>query len=175
MSHQPDITAVLAWAARVVQDARYLQAAARGEPVPALSITSTPDLAAAQASPASPYGSTVRGPKIIPVQPHYPYGRSKHGRYDAASAAEVAEGVEPEGHNGRVLPGVMTAAEVATAFRTDQKSVIRWAKAGTLRSFKTPGVTGHGHHRFYRAEVEALMAGRPLTRHELDALVRGDL
>jgi hypothetical protein len=31
----------------------------------------------------------VRGPKIIPVKPHYPYGRSKHGRYHAASPAEA--------------------------------------------------------------------------------------
>jgi hypothetical protein len=76
--------------------------------------------------------------------------------------------------NGRELPEAMTAAEVAAAFRTDRKSVIRWAKAGTLRSFKTPGLTGHGHHRFYRAEVEALVAGKPLTSEQLDALVRGE-
>ncbi|MCW2898852.1 MAG: hypothetical protein JWO67_1117 [Streptosporangiaceae bacterium] len=53
------------------------------------------DLAAAEASPANPHGP-VRGPRIIPVRPRYPYGRTKHGRFDAGSAAEVAEGAEPE-------------------------------------------------------------------------------
>lgn len=76
--------------------------------------------------------------------------------------------------NGRKFPELMTATEVAAAFKTDPKSVIRWAKAGTLRWFKTPGTGGSGHHRFYRAEVEALIAGKPLTAAELDALVRGD-
>jgi hypothetical protein len=77
--------------------------------------------------------------------------------------------------NGREFPELMTAAEVGAAFRTDPKSVIRWVKAGRLRSFKTPGIAdGHGHYRFYRAEVEALIAGKPLTAAELDALIRGE-
>lgn len=75
---------------------------------------------------------------------------------------------------GRKFPEVMTPAEVAAAFGVDTASVKRYAQAGTLRSFRTPGLTGHGHHRFYRAEVEALIAGKPLTSEQLDALVRGE-
>ena len=76
--------------------------------------------------------------------------------------------------NGRKFPELMTPAEVGAALRVDAASVKRWAKAGRLRSFPTPGITGHGHRRFYRAEVEALIAGEPMTEAELDALVRGE-
>jgi hypothetical protein len=82
MTGQPDISPDLR---RQLTDLRDTLTALLGE--------ARPDLDAAQASPANPYGS-VRTPKIIPVKPHYPYGRSKHGRYDAASAAEVAKGVD---------------------------------------------------------------------------------
>ena len=77
MTGHPDLAAVIAWSEQVIRDVCYLRAAALGEPTPALSITSTPDLAAAQASPDNPYGSYV-------------------SPYTAASPAEVAEGVEPD-------------------------------------------------------------------------------
>jgi excisionase family DNA binding protein len=54
---------------------------------------------------------------------------------------------------------LLTPAEVAAAFRVDVKTVTRWAVAGRLRAVRTPGVKGPGHRRYYRAEVEALLAG----------------
>lgn len=48
---------------------------------------------------------------------------------------------------------LMTASEVAEAFRVDPKTVTRWAKAGRLSWIKTPG----GHHRFRETEVRALL------------------
>lgn len=74
----------------------------------------------------------------------------------------------------RAFPELMTPAEVGTAFGVDPKTVTRWAKTGRIRSIRTPGVTGYGHHRFFRAEVDALIAGKPLTSEQLDALVRGE-
>jgi excisionase family DNA binding protein len=49
--------------------------------------------------------------------------------------------------------GLMTPAEVATAFRVDPKTVTRWAKAGKLSSVRTPG----GHRRYREAEVRGLL------------------
>jgi len=49
---------------------------------------------------------------------------------------------------------LLTPAEVAHAFRVDSKTVVRWAKAGKLTSFRTLG----GHRRYRRDEVEALLA-----------------
>jgi predicted site-specific integrase-resolvase len=74
----------------------------------------------------------------------------------------------------RGFPEMMTLAEVAAAFRVTDHTVGRWTAAGKLRSFRTPGVTGHGHHRYFRAEVDAVIAGKPLTSEQLDALVRGE-
>ncbi|MGV2383720.1 MAG UNVERIFIED_CONTAM: BldC family transcriptional regulator [Thermobifida fusca] len=50
---------------------------------------------------------------------------------------------------------LMTPAEVAQAFHVDPKTVTRWARAGRLRSVRTPG----GHRRYFRSEVEALLLG----------------
>jgi excisionase family DNA binding protein len=47
----------------------------------------------------------------------------------------------------------MTPAEVAAVFRVDARTVLRWAKAGKLRSVRTLG----NHRRFYRSEVMALL------------------
>ncbi|MEE2041295.1 BldC family transcriptional regulator [Nocardiopsis sp. CT-R113] len=51
---------------------------------------------------------------------------------------------------------VLTPAEVAHLFRVDPKTVTRWAQAGKLTSFRTPG----GHRRYRGTEVRALL-GRP--------------
>src|SRR6266568_8429220 len=80
MTGQPDIAAVLAWAGVVARDAQYLAAALRGEPVPALSVTAAP----------VPAGFIARHPgsrdhRTLAEQ--QAGGGSKHGRYDAASAA----------------------------------------------------------------------------------------
>lgn len=55
-------------------------------------------------------------------------------------------------------PDPMTPSEVARDFRVDPKTVTRWAQAGKIKSFKTPG----GHRRFRRADVlELLEAEKP--------------
>jgi excisionase family DNA binding protein len=48
---------------------------------------------------------------------------------------------------------LMTPAEVAKAFRVDNKTVVRWLNAGKLEGVKTPG----GHARFRRDSVMALI------------------
>jgi excisionase family DNA binding protein len=48
-----------------------------------------------------------------------------------------------------------TSQEVAAAFRVDVKTAIKWAQAGKLPSFKTPG----GGWRFRESEVRALLTG----------------
>jgi excisionase family DNA binding protein len=47
----------------------------------------------------------------------------------------------------------MSPCEVAAVFRVDPKTVTRWAKAGLLESFRTPG----GHRRYRPRDVEELM------------------
>jgi excisionase family DNA binding protein len=54
----------------------------------------------------------------------------------------------------------LTAPEVAVLFRVDPKTVVRWANAGVLPSFRTPG----RHRRFYRADIIPLLktgTGKP--------------
>jgi excisionase family DNA binding protein len=58
--------------------------------------------------------------------------------------------------------GLLTAAEVATIFQVDPKTVTRWAKAGKLTSIRTLG----GHRRYKESEVWALLAGIPQPRSE---------
>jgi len=48
---------------------------------------------------------------------------------------------------------VLSAAEVARMFGVDPKTVARWAKAGKIPSFRTPG----GHRRYYERDMLALM------------------
>jgi excisionase family DNA binding protein len=50
-----------------------------------------------------------------------------------------------------------TTAEVAAFMRVDRGTVVRWAKAGDLRSIRTPG----GHRRFRESDVGALLAPPP--------------
>lgn len=47
----------------------------------------------------------------------------------------------------------MRAGEVAALFRVDPKTVARWADAGRLPAFRTPG----GHRRFRTADIKALL------------------
>ena len=52
---------------------------------------------------------------------------------------------------------LMTPSEVAALFRVDVKTITRWAKAGKLPCFKTPG----GHRRYRRGDIDrALTRGR---------------
>jgi excisionase family DNA binding protein len=54
---------------------------------------------------------------------------------------------------------LLTVAEVAAVFRVDAKTINRWANGGRLRSVRTPGGAGPGHHRFSRTDIEALLNG----------------
>ena len=53
------------------------------------------------------------------------------------------------------LPELMTPGQVAEVLKVDPKTVTRWAKAGKIRSARTPG----GHCRLFRADVEAMLRG----------------
>jgi excisionase family DNA binding protein len=57
---------------------------------------------------------------------------------------------------------LMTPGEVAQLFRVDAKTVSRWAAAGKLPSFKTPG----GHRRFDSVKVLELL--RRTTEDQVD-------
>ena len=58
---------------------------------------------------------------------------------------------------------LMLREEVAAAFRVDPRTVARWARTGKVASFRTLG----GHRRYFRAEIDALLAGRPLTAEQV--------
>lgn len=62
---------------------------------------------------------------------------------------------------------LMTPLQVAQLLRVDPKTVGRWADAGRISSFRTPG----GHRRFLESEVRALIHGavpsvKPAVRRE---------
>ena len=61
---------------------------------------------------------------------------------------------------------LMTSSEVAAAFRVDMKTVARWRKTGKIASTAMPS---DRNFRFFRAEIEALLRGKPLTPEELAA------
>jgi excisionase family DNA binding protein len=48
---------------------------------------------------------------------------------------------------------MLTSAEVASLFRVNVKTPVRWAKAGRLSVIRTPG----GHLRYSEHEVRALL------------------
>lgn len=50
---------------------------------------------------------------------------------------------------------LLTPGEVAAWLRVDSKTVGRWADAGRIKSFRTPG----GHRRFLESDVRALLDG----------------
>ena len=57
---------------------------------------------------------------------------------------------------------VLSSAQVAAMFGVDPKTVTRWANAGRVTSFRTPG----GHRRFRESEMRALVEGVPQQRAE---------
>ncbi len=54
------------------------------------------------------------------------------------------------------LTTLLTPAQVARLYNVDPKTVTRWAKAGKVRSIRTPG----GHRRFPAAQFAAVIAAR---------------
>jgi excisionase family DNA binding protein len=52
------------------------------------------------------------------------------------------------------LPDLLTPAEVASLFRVDPRTVVRWWKVGKLTARRTVG----GHRRYDRGSVVALLA-----------------
>ena len=75
----------------------------------------------------------------------------------------------------RKLPYLMTPGEVSAAFKVSMSTPLRWARQGKLRTVRLPGQgDGPGDHRYYAAQVAAMIAGQPLTEAQLDALVRGE-
>jgi excisionase family DNA binding protein len=48
---------------------------------------------------------------------------------------------------------LLKPGEVAVIMRVDPKTVTRWAKAGRVKSMRTPG----GHHRFRESLVRQLL------------------
>jgi predicted site-specific integrase-resolvase len=61
---------------------------------------------------------------------------------------------------------LMVPEEVAAVFRVDPKTVSRWGRVGRLATFRTPG----GRRRYYRDQVDAIVAGQPLTPEQVTAL-----
>jgi excisionase family DNA binding protein len=53
---------------------------------------------------------------------------------------------------------VLIASEVAALFGVDPKTVTRWAKAGKIECFWTPG----GHRRYDRQVVEETLNRKPV-------------
>lgn len=49
---------------------------------------------------------------------------------------------------------LMSAKDVAALFHVHRTTLYRWAKAGRITTTLTPG----GHHRYHRADMEALLA-----------------
>lgn len=86
---------------------------------------------------------------------------------ESPAASPAGPSVRTTAHPHRTAKGrttvkieieLMTPAEVAKAFGADPKTVTRWAVAGRLDSFMTPG----GHRRFYAAQIEAMVTGQPV-------------
>lgn len=55
---------------------------------------------------------------------------------------------------------LLTTGEVAAMFRVDAKTVSRWGTTGRLLSLRTLGGE-RGDRRYFAAEVDALLAGKP--------------
>lgn len=48
---------------------------------------------------------------------------------------------------------LLAPGEVAAMFRVDPKTVTRWANAGKVSSYRTPG----GHRRYRQSDIENLL------------------
>ena len=59
---------------------------------------------------------------------------------------------------------LLTPAEVAALLYVDPKTVSRWAMAGKIQSFRTPG----GHRRFLRSEIVAMIAVHATAEPDTD-------
>lgn len=59
--------------------------------------------------------------------------------------------------------GILALGAAASMLGVDRDTLRRWADAGRIRSFTTPG----GHRRFARIEVERLMAAKRAGRRSL--------
>ena len=55
----------------------------------------------------------------------------------------------------RELQSLLAPREVAALLFVDPKTVTRWAQAGKLNSFRTPG----GHRRYLKSDILALVSG----------------
>jgi excisionase family DNA binding protein len=60
-------------------------------------------------------------------------------------------------------PGWVTLTEACRLLGISPSTIRRWADAGTVRTFVTPG----GHRRFSRAGLEAMLPARPSVRPSL--------
>lgn len=65
---------------------------------------------------------------------------------------------------------LMTPAEVARAYNVRLITVARWRRAGILHPVSVARGTSGCFFRYFRAEVEALMKGTPLTAAQLKQL-----
>lgn len=64
-------------------------------------------------------------------------------------------------------PELLKAAEVAALLRVGTETVNNYARTGRLASVQP--VEG-GHRRYFKAEVDALLRGEPLTPEQVQAL-----
>jgi predicted site-specific integrase-resolvase len=62
---------------------------------------------------------------------------------------------------------LMTGPEVAAVWQVHDQTVGRWRRAGKITGIPTPG---ERTYRYLRAEVEALLAGQPLTAEQVAGL-----
>jgi excisionase family DNA binding protein len=73
-------------------------------------------------------------------------------------------------------PRLLTTAEAADAFGVERKTIERWSRTGKLTAVRMPSGPRQGSGvRFYEAEVDALLAGTPLTPDQIRALSEGNL
>lgn len=72
----------------------------------------------------------------------------------------------PDTAPGAETAGILALGPAASMLGVDPDTLRRWADAGRIRSFTTPG----GHRRFARVDVERMMAAKRTGRQSLAAL-----